>query len=472
MTAKITDKIKKLAAQQIFDEITGTKLGDSDNYYYIAVGRSQNWTDEDNPDTPQQTLRDERLFRYDLQAAKSIQAFSFVIPLKDWSSGTEYVQYSDAGIGQADNYYVRTDENNVYICIKQGKTSIGAARTSTVKPDHTDVSIPVETDGYAWKFLYTITTGDGNSFLTANWMPVKDPRPFANPASAYHTSYLVSEAADSGQVVGYRVISGGSGYDASADTVTVVGDGSGASARLLVNASGAITAVEVGDSDNVGQVSYGTVAENMGTGYNKASVRVTSSTGTGASVVPVIGPRAGLGYDPRDDLRSTALLFNIVPSGNEGGKWLVDNQYRQIGILKNPFQGDSAVAGSAFTAPRGTILPKLSLTTNGAAGTDFSGTIYLQGDSNAIAIIDYIENLQVWYHQNETTGFTPFRHSEPVFISSDLAGLNTVVSSLTVDSFTPPEINAFSGDVLYISNVSDVPRETDGSEDVKAVVKF
>ena len=126
MTAKITDKLKKQLAQQIFDEATGTKIGDSDNYYYIAVGRSQEWDVPANPDTPQPVEYDERTFRYDMQSIKAVEAFSFVIPLKDWASGASYAQYRDNDPGQGTNFYVRTVDNNVYICIRQGKDSFGA----------------------------------------------------------------------------------------------------------------------------------------------------------------------------------------------------------------------------------------------------------------------------------------------------------------------------------------------------------
>lgn len=52
MVAKITDKLKKQLVQQVFDELTGEKIGDSDNYFYMAIGRSQEWSNEQSPDVP------------------------------------------------------------------------------------------------------------------------------------------------------------------------------------------------------------------------------------------------------------------------------------------------------------------------------------------------------------------------------------------------------------------------------------
>ena len=131
MPAIITDKLKRTFSQLIFDENKGTTLGDSNNYFYIGVGHSQIWQTDANTDvtqTPVNSERDRRLFRYNLQSVKAVEAFSFVVPLTDWTTNTIYPAYNDAIVGQpTPSYYVRTADNNVYVCIRQGKDSFGAA---------------------------------------------------------------------------------------------------------------------------------------------------------------------------------------------------------------------------------------------------------------------------------------------------------------------------------------------------------
>ena len=462
MTAIITDKLKNQLAQQIFDEATGTKIGDSDNYFYVAVGRSETWEDEDAPDTPNPVERDERLFRYNVQALKAVEAFSFVTPLKDWTSGNQYAQYSDASTGQEADYYVRTEDNNVYLCLRSGKDSLtGVIQNSTVKPDHTDTSLPTESDGYIWKYLYTITTADGNSFLTANWMPVK----FVDSALAtdpYFSQYQIHLAAVPGQIVGYRVVEAGTDYSNGTTDITIVGDGNNALARLIVNANGAIQAVEVGDSTNA------SFLNSMGSGYTKANIKL--SGGTGGEIAPVFGPKEGLGNNPIKDFRTSALMFNIKPEGNVSGKWIVDNQYRQIALWKNPLQYNSA---SKFTGTEGTALPKINLTD--PETISFSEDVYaVQSATDAKGVIDYAEDSTIWYHQNEVTGFDSFEAGSTISISSSLTGSppQAGLSALNISSFTNPEIDIFSGDILYINNTTDVPREVDGSEDIKLIVKL
>lgn len=92
MAAIISDKIKRLFLTQLFDEATGTKIGDSDNYYYIAVGRSQTWDPTGTTDTviaPLNDEREEREFRYGVQSVKAVEAFSFAVPVKDWTANTQ-----------------------------------------------------------------------------------------------------------------------------------------------------------------------------------------------------------------------------------------------------------------------------------------------------------------------------------------------------------------------------------------------
>lgn len=473
MTAIITDAIKRQFAQQLFDENAGTNIGDSDNYYYIAVARSQQWQPDANTDNtpdPLNTQREQRLFRYNMQSVKAVEAYSFVVPLYDWSANTLYSQYNDNVSGQpSQSYYVRTDDNNVYLCVRTGKNSLGATQISTVKPDHTDTSLPIETDGYVWKYLYTISTADANRFLTTAFMPTKFVDS-AGPLDPDFQQYTVQNAAVPGQIVGYRVTTKGGVYS-SAPALTVVGNGSGAKARAILNSTGGVEAVEVGDSANAPLLS------NMGSGYNYANVVVSDTNlaigGTTAKIVPIFAPDAGLGADARDDLRSTSIMFNIKPEGTVNDKWVVDQGYRQIGVIKNILEYDSA---GKFTGTEGVSLKKMRLTTpagdgnpvNGYAIT-FTNDVEITGStSTAKAWLDFYDDSDtIWYHQDETTGFRAFQDGEVITVEGYSA------STLTLDSADiAPDVDRFSGDLLFINNVSEVTRDRAQTEDIKIVIKL
>lgn len=466
MAAIISDKIKRKFLTHVFDEATGTRIGDSDNYYYVAIGRSQQWNPAGSLDAvvnPVNDEREERNFRYNAQSAKAVEAFSFVVPVDEWTANTQYSAYNDDVVGHpATTYYVKTLDNNVYVCIRTGKDSLGTVQVSTVKPDHTDTTLPIEADGYVWKYLYTISVADVNSFVTSNFMPVKKMIDSAGAADAYFGQYTVQNAAVPGQIIGYRVENGGQSYDSS-DTLTVVGDGTGAKARLIVS-SGVITAVEVGDSALVGTSGYPTIVDQMGSGYNFANVRITTSTGNdSAEIVPIFAHKDGLGADAREDLRATAMMFNIKLEGDVDGKFVTGNQdYRQVGLWRNPTDS----AGVKFQGTSGTILRKITVTDPIPDGYNFASDIKVTGDSNAEAWIDFIEDSTIWYHQTEYTGFTPFRVGEVISIGGG-------AFTRTVDlHHIEPDIDRFSGDVLFISNDIAQPRTGASADDIKLVIQL
>ena len=463
MTAIITDKIKRQFIQKLFNEAEGTSLGDSDNYFYIGVGRSQQWQPVLNTDTtpiPANTEREERTFRYNLQAIKAIEAFSYVVPLKDWISNTTYAAYNDNIVGQPDqSYYVRTNDNHVYVCIRQGKNAAGSANVSQFQPSHTDTTLPIQDDGYIWKYMYTISTADANSFLTSNFMPVKfiDSAAVTDP---YYGQYAIQNAAVPGQIIGYRVVSAGGTYSAP-PALTVVGSGSGASAYAVLDATGSVSAVEVGDSDGVTNIT-----NFLGTGYNQASVRVSDASlvsGVTAEIAPIFAQKLGLGHDAIVDLRSTSIMYNIKPEASVDGKWIVNNDYRQIGLFKNITIFDS---DAKFTETAGTGLKKVVLTTPVTGGLSWNTDTKLIGDSNAKGWIDYWDDSATfWYHQDDQTGFVPFRDGEAVTIQNK-------AGSFTIAERVNPDIDIYSGDLLFINNTSFITRDELLTEDIKIVIKL
>lgn len=293
-------------------------------------------------------------------------------------------------------------------------------------------------------------------------MPVK----FIDSALAtdpYFGQYTIQNAAVPGQIIGYRVANGGQGYDSS-DAVTIVGNGSGATARLVVS-SGVITAVEVGDSTGVGTGGgLPSITTAMGSGYDFADVRITSATGNdSAEIIPVFAHKNGLGADPREDLRATAMMFHIKPEGTVDGNWVTGGQdYRQVGLMRN--LKDSI--GDAFTATSGTALKKFTVTEKIPSAYDFSDNIEVTGDSNAHAWIDFIEDSTIWYHQDEYTGFTPFRAGETISIAS-----GTYSRTIDLHSISP-DIDRFSGDVFFVSNDAAQPRTTGSTDDIKLVIQL
>lgn len=461
MAAIITDKIKNFFLKDLLQDIDS-----SGSNYYIGIGRSQDWNATDTPPTPVPRDRDERDFRSNLQSIIAVDAADFVVPRNEWLSGTIYSAYSDNTSGYPTNpYYVVTDENAVYVCIQQGRnTSTGAAVVSTVQPTGQDTFNTGElADGYIWKFLYTIGASQDNSFVTAAFIPVT----FVDSAEAVAgdlardvEQFGVQNAALDGQILGFRITNGGTGYSSlSLPTVTVFGDNEEQypvkATAVVSDTTTSVVNIKIAESD-------GSLA--FGRGYTRASVVIGDpASGTTATAQPIIGPVGGLGADPRNDLKANAVMFNARPTGNEGGTFVVGNDYRQFGLIKNPTlaESDGGIPTTLFTGTSGRVLRRLTVDSTSTFGLD---DIFTGQSSGAQAYLDSSNPTSLFYHQSEDTGFKPFETEE--INGSPSGGTATILSDSAGD------INPYSGEVLFISNQEGTDRSVEGTDDLKIVIQL
>jgi len=455
MPAIITDRFKK----ELISEIQ-TDIADSANNYYVGIARSVDWDSSDTAPTPLNTTRELRNAQLQAMSVKKVEANSFVIPRYTWSLGAVYSAYNDNIAGHPiQSYYVITDENQVYMVLEQGQNASGVAVTSTVKPTGT-ATTPFQTaDGYTWKFLYSIGALRASQFLAANFMPVTKFDAFDSASNADHVEqYGIQQAAVPRQITGYTVVDGGSGFT-TVPTLTVVGDGTGAKVDATIS-GGEITKARLHDSS--GEFT-------LGTGYTRAHVTVSGGGGSGANIRPIFGPPDGLGADPRDDLRATAIMFQASPDGTEGSNWVTGNDFRQVMLVKNPNIADSA---ASFTATTGNALRRLKFASKSA---EFSADNTMLGaTSGAKAYVVKTDSDEVWYVQNEDTLFDAFTEGESI---SETNGSGAgVLDAGGVDSdtnaFIYPDVNLTTGETLYIDNRAAITRSTDQSEDVKIIIQL
>jgi hypothetical protein len=157
-------------------------------------------------------------------------------------------------------------------------------------------------------------------------------------------------------------------------------------------------------------------------------------------------------------------MFNVKPEGAEGGgDWIIGNDFRQIGLVKNMRAYVDGVADSAngplFSETTGSALNKLGIT--GLSG-DQVDVKFTQSATGASAYIDKIDSANIWYHQDEDTGFTEF----------NLSAITGTGISGTVNSVDSAEVYKYTGEVLYIDNRAAVSRSADQTEDIKIVIQI
>lgn len=469
MPAIITDTTRK----NILDLLLSEVQAGGANQYYIGIGKADQYNAADTTITPVQTKAQERDLRNNMQSVKKVEASSFVIPRQNWSSNREYSAYSDTVVGIPTNsYYVMNSTNEVFICLKQPKNNDGTGLVSLnepVAPSGNNINVPFTTaDGYVWKFLYQISAGQANNFVSANFIPVEKITKDSSQCNTFELlQKKVQATALKGQILGIEVTNGGSGYTSA--PVTIRGNGVNGFATATIS-GGAITKIDMDSHGYIG----------LGRNYDYAEV-IIGGNGSGAKARAIIGPPDGIGADPRDDLKTSSLMFNIKPNGIQastkfpGGDFVVDGRFRQIGLLKNPLQGDSASNGVRFDLTSGRTLRALR-DSNVADFSALVGSEIVDGSTPPVkAFIDDIAddsasmvkgtNTLLLYHQNDSTGFGTF----PITAGSPI---NVTVGGITrsIDSDLPPQVNPYSGELLYVENRASILRDASQQEDIKVII--
>lgn len=448
--AIVTDTFKKFVG-----DLIKTDFDSTGTLYFIGIGRSQVWNDSDIAATTLNRLSTERDFRQNLQAVRQINDMSFVVPRVNWTSGSIYNAFDDNVVGYpTPNYYVLNQSNDVYVCIQQGRTVAGAAAPSTVEPNGTLSTILKTADGYIWKYLYTIGAYSASRFLASNYMPVQfiDSADSNDPISE-RVQLSNQSAAIDGQIIGIAITSGGTGYS-SAPTVTIYGDGESATATAIIS-GGAVVDIKM-DSNGSGQL--------KGSGYRQASVSFSSGAATARAILAPVG---GLGANPINDLKSSFLMFNGRPSGTENGTFLINQDFRQVGIIRNIKKLNAF--DSDFTDASGTALTKLVFNAGATAFT--TDNIIVGGTSGARAYIDFADSAYgAVIHQTETTGFRNFQIGENLS-ATNLAG-SVTTGSAVLASFDSATVNKYTGELLYIDNRAAIIRSTGETQDIKVVIQL
>lgn len=169
MTAIVSSNFRVLNAENFREDVQESSV-------YVSVGKSDAWsntisdTTDTTPFTPNDNLDDIGEARQNMLGLKKISAseVSHVIPRHTWTSGASYYAWDSNDASIFDKaFYVITSEFKVYKCIVAG------AGGSTIQPTQTLTAPTAESDGYTWKYMYTVSVADSEKFLTNSYMPVK-----------------------------------------------------------------------------------------------------------------------------------------------------------------------------------------------------------------------------------------------------------------------------------------------------------
>lgn len=447
MAAIITDDLKHTISEFLLEDSAAT--------YYIGIGKADTYDSSDTVPTPIRSNREEQEARSNLMSIKRVDNITFTIPRYNWTSGSIFSAWSDNTTGIPTNsFYVLTEDNEVYICIQQGKSATGQVNTSTVKPSYTnagvsDTEIFQTSDGYRWKLAFALSAARASTFLTSGFIPIEYVKNIGSPNTFQQQQQTIEANADSGAIVGVELIDGGSGYTGSTTPVKFRGDGNSASATATIS-GGAIVKVEMDDSANA-------VGNGGGRDYTYASASFTGN----ATLRPILSSKNGLGSDALRDLKCSSVLFNVKTEGIENDTFTVENDFRQISLLRNltEINGGTRISGPSFKVGRFIDLTAAS----GAFSADDIITDDTLGVTAHVVEVDSngSGNTRLRFIQNSNNVIGPFGANNTI---------NTATATIAATGDSNGYVDIYSGEMLYLENRTKVDRSTSQTEDIKIIL--
>ena len=323
-------------------------------------------------------------------------------------------------------------------------------------------------------------------------------------------SAVRNNASTSGQLKIVTIKNRGVGLGTANRTYTRVpirGDGSGAEATIVINNDSKVEAVTI---------------SNGGSGYTFGTLDLVGGnvpTGTTSPIFDVIiPPQGGHGSDIYRELGAfNVLLYSRIENDAQNPDFITGNQIARVGIIESPSSYDSE---DILTLDKASAVYALKLTGVGYSSVVFNSDTQITqtigvGSTAFGRVISYDQNtgvLKYWqdrYHvgfntngtQNSspTYGFTLHRFTanigsggslnilggsatlaiQTTFGSSSNPGISTIINSRTyylgqqfVKGVSQPEVQKYSGNIVYVDNRPSITRSSNQKEDIKVILQF
>ena len=419
----------------------------SNELLYVYIGHSEPWVDENTPPMVYDTTREINAQRKDIMGMKRIQASDVVnvIPRINWTSGSIYDEYTDSinifdvkntQTGSFYQFYVFTSESNVYKCISNAN-----GRQSTVMPTGTSIDIITTTDGYRWKYMYTVKSADVQKFVNTTFIPC-----YTLKTDDGSTQWKIQTNAVSGAIDHITVSDGGKGYSRTTPPRVVVdGDGTGCVAAAEVSSTGLIESISI---------------INSGKDYTHATVKIIEDRADGgidAKATAIISPTGGHGSDAVTELGAVYVMLHCMINGSEDGALPTNVKYRQAGIISSPLSNDVGVTVEVDNPYLFTTGDTLIGGSSGARGTIHH--------INKTASLIYVKNTTGVFLVNESIS----SRGNSTTCSRVQTGVNLPIVNEVVSGAS---LKPNSGTILYALTRKAVTRSEDQPDRMRFVIGF
>lgn len=510
--AIVTDKLRIINCSNFVNDIQ--------NNYYIFIGLPNsdyfypNWNSS-RPD-PTDDFLYLNSYQDNILGVKKLSSSDVVrvIPKINWSNGRRYEMYRhDYSVYNLtpvtsstrlydSYYYIVNSEYKVYICINNGSSPSNQNKgvISTQEPLHTDLAPKKETDGYVWKYLYTLSPADVLKFDSTDYISV--PNDWTSTSNAEISR--IRDNAVFGKIETILIESQSQyNYTGTLTGVPIKGDGTGGTASITFDDQSRPVSVDV---------------TNGGSGYTFATLDldsiIPSLSATKAIFNVIIPPPGGHGKDIYTELGThRVLIYSRIENSSTDPDFIIGNQFSRIGIIKDlssygtnniPFNYNTGSGTYAVRLTTNSISEPIdsliTQTNTGAIGNLVSFDIttqvlkYIKPRTNYIDMYSSGGNLIFDYkYSNTTSGIqTTTNYSSTDFDSSSITIENSTYSIDTtfqgssisigtntyylgqnfINGMATPDINTKSGEIIYVDNRESVTRSSQQREDIKIVLEF
>lgn len=453
-----------------------TALVASQPAYFIFVGRHTPYDNEsipptliDNIQTTYVDVYDQMLFGKYVETAD----VSFMVPRVDWVYGTIYNEYDHQSTTLYDtSFYVNVDSGSGRDIFKCLSNAGGIASTTAPELAQTSASDDIyeTSDGYQWKYMYSITNAQFDKFATADFIPIVANAnvtgnsvhgsidyidlsyrgsnydsytngAFQSVTVAGNTQVFFIQTSASANSNFYngcsiKVTSGtGAGQQRTIESYTV----SGSTRQVVIDTAFTVNpttsstyeitpnAVVVGDGSGfVGRALVNSTSNsiykveitNRGNNYTFGSLTFTGNTGGVSNTAVgrvIISPPGGHGNDASEELGAHYMGLSVKFDSTEAianGKVFDVNDFRVIGVLSSP------------------KLANMELTYTGSVGSFEVGELLTQANTLASGYITFANTtvLRVANVSHSTNWILPGNATYGIITGGNTATTAQVVS--------------------------------------------
>ena len=422
----------------------------------------------------------------------------------------------------ANNFYVRNSRDQVFKCLFNNNRA-----NSTTEPTvDIDGQLPenpsiLTSDGYRWKYLYTIAPGLKQKFFTTAWMPVANDNAVVastaegridiinvlwggsghlgggNSNTARILSVTNTDGANAnlscrvsnGVITGVTILNGGNNYTTGIVTVadtdklgltTLGGTVNAFGTTITANTSNPQTNVFTGNVFTNDIVTINNESRNVVTVTNATSITVNSAftymantqvmtiQRSDASFDIEFSPSDGHGFFPARELGARSLMVTVEFDGDENSTLPVSDatnsfDFNQISIVDDPI-----IANGAFYA-NGTnyrISTRVLVSDPGISNFIDDETVFV---GSSLGTATMVANVAHW---SPSDNYLYINNITGPFSASDLIRGQNSGTIATVLEIANSEIKLYSGDVLYVENRQNIVRDEDQIEQLKIVLTF